>query len=318
MKRLLLLTISMLLTAVTGLQASEPIRIASFNIQFLGQFKSRDNDALAHLLAPYDLIFVQELDAPPYAGVYPNGESYRSDPEARKFFDAMRSYGFTYWISEEDTGTGPTIHHAGSSTEWFVAFYKPERVQPAAGLPGGFLAEDRSDNPDFERVPYAFSFRAGGVDLVFISVHLKPGSGTAAKARRKHELAAVGHWISAQSGAEKDYVVLGDMNIENCAELSAAIITEFVSMNADCRATNTNPASPRPYDHVWYNPGSTSNEIDVPHGLTVMNMVEALRNQWSGASPYPGDPYDHNAFRQRYSDHNPIVFQLRTGTHDDD
>ena len=40
------------------------IRVASFNIQFLGNFKKRDNAALAALVADQDLVLIQELVAP--------------------------------------------------------------------------------------------------------------------------------------------------------------------------------------------------------------------------------------------------------------
>jgi hypothetical protein len=43
----------------------ESIRVASFNIQFVGHFKKKRNDILAAILKDYDLVFVQELVAPP-------------------------------------------------------------------------------------------------------------------------------------------------------------------------------------------------------------------------------------------------------------
>ena len=71
----------------------------------------------------------------------------------------MQAQGYAYLLSEEDTGTKDRIHLINSATEWWVSFYRPEQVQPAPDLPVGFLAEDRSDHPDYERVPYAFGFR---------------------------------------------------------------------------------------------------------------------------------------------------------------
>ena len=103
----------------------DALKICSFNIQFLGNSKDRDNNALASILNPYDIVVVQELVAPPYPGMFPNGESFRPDPEAAKFFNAMRELGFEYILSEEDTGTGDEIHSNGTSTEWFVTFFRP-------------------------------------------------------------------------------------------------------------------------------------------------------------------------------------------------
>jgi len=300
-------------------QAAESISVASFNVQFVGHFKNRDNAALAKLMAPHDLIFIQELVAPPVAGVYPGGTPYKADNEAKAFVDAMTAEGFSYLLSEEDTGTGEKNHKTSSATEWFIAFYRPATVLPAPELASGFLAADRSDHPDYERVPYAFPFRAGAADLVFISVHLQPGGGSKDTARRAHELAAIHQWVAAQPGPERDYVILGDMNIEDCEELANVLAPGFKSLNHDCRATNTNSNGPKPYDHVMYNTEASAAEIDTATGLEVIDLVDAMRAAWPpDAGPYPGDPYDHKGFRTRYSDHNPVVFKIRTGGPDDD
>ena len=58
-------------------------------------------------------------------------------------------------LSEEDTGTGKNNHKNGSATEWCVAFYNPVNVQVVDDLPGGFLAKQRSNHNDYERVTSA-------------------------------------------------------------------------------------------------------------------------------------------------------------------
>ena len=181
--------------------SGEPISVCSFNIQFLGNSRSRDDAALANVVAPYDIVVVQELVSPPYAGTFPDGTPLKPDSESAKFFDAMRGHGFQYVISEEDTGSGDTIHRNGSSTEWWVSFYKPNRVVPANDLPHGFLAADRSNHDYFERVPYAFGFRTleAKLDFVLISVHLQPGDGPANRARRAQELGAISAWIASHN-----------------------------------------------------------------------------------------------------------------------
>jgi len=190
-------------TGAPGLAASRSsIRVISFNIQFLGSSRDRRNEDLADMLAPYDLVIVQELVAPPFPGAFPDGSDLRPDDEARQFFEAMDAKGFDFVLSEEDTGSGPQNHLNSTATEWFVAFYKPRRVAPADDLPHGFLATDRSDNPDYERVPYAFGFRAGKADMVFISVHLQPGGSSPDESRRAHELSTIFSWIADQSSNE--------------------------------------------------------------------------------------------------------------------
>lgn len=307
------------------------VSICSFNIQFLGQSTIRDNASLAELVSGYDIVVVQELLAPPYAGAFLDGAPFRPDPEATAFFDEMKSHGFRFVLSEEDTGKSASNKNNGSATEWFVVFYRPNGITTANDLPSGFLASDRTANVDYDRVPYAFSFRTrdNNLDFVLISVHLRPSPGTVNAARRKHELASIGRWVQSRNSPEKDYIILGDMNIESAAELISATPPGFKSVNyykadaqhpADyCLPTNTNRNSRKPYDHVMLNLTHTR-EYDSSSGFKVIDLVQAMRSKWPQPSddPYPGDPYDHDAFRFVYSDHNPVVVQLIVPDRDDD
>ena len=121
----------------------DSISVVSFNIQFLGNSTTRDDEALAALMAPHDIVVVQELVSPPFDGVFPGGTPFNPDEQSAEFFDAMATHGFEFVMSPEDTGTGDTIHRNGSSTEWWVTFFKPDVVQPADDLPRGYLADDR-------------------------------------------------------------------------------------------------------------------------------------------------------------------------------
>lgn len=295
------------------------LTVCSFNIQFLGNSRSRDDRALAGVVAPYDIVVVQELVSPPFAGRFPDGSPWKPDAESAEFFAEMERLGFSYVLSEEDTGTGDKIHRNGSSTEWWVAFFKPDRVAVAKDLPSGYLAADRSNHVNFERVPYAFAFRTPdqALDLVLISVHLQPGAGRKERYRRGQELAAIAAWIDAHDQAEHDFIILGDMNIENAKELALVTPTGFVSLNDECRPTNTNVNGPKPYDHVMFNTSYTG-EIDQAYDMTVVNLLEEMRDDWTFSEPYPGEPYDHNEFRKFYSDHHPVVFRLNIPTQDDD
>lgn len=297
------------------------VEVASFNIQFLGNPKNRDNEALVALMAGYDIVLVQELVAPPFPGTFPNGKAFKPDAEARAFFDAMIARGFEFVLSEEDTGTKDKIHVNSSATEWWVAFFKPEVVEAATDLPGGFLARDRSNNNNYERVPYAFPFRTigAGNDFVLISVHLQPGSSAASTSRRQHEFDSIESWIDNHDAQEKDFYIVGDMNIEDCDELTEIIPTGFKSLNHTCIPTNTNVNGPKPYDHVLY-PELIANEIEESANFRVINLIETMRVAWfeDFDQPYPGDsPYQHNAFRARYSDHHPIVFEIPANADDD-
>ncbi|MDE2725552.1 MAG: hypothetical protein OXI59_19450, partial [Gemmatimonadota bacterium] len=218
-------------------QVDEQITVCSFNIKFVGLYKKKNNEALAQLVKKYDMVVVQELVAPPDNGQYCDGKPYSEDPEADAFFDAMSAQGFDYSLSCEDTGRGEKIHKAGSSTEWSVVFYKPDKLKIASDLPHGFLAKDRSAHPVYPRVPHAHGFRTidGKMDFVVINVHLSPGRNK--KKERKAELLSIAQWIDRHDAQEEDFYIVGDMNIENAAELKAVTPRGFVSLNDECRKT---------------------------------------------------------------------------------
>ncbi len=291
------------------------ITICSFNIQFLGHFKKKDNAALANLLKPYDIVVIQEMVSPPISGTFPDGAEFSADPEAKAFLDAMTFHGFSYALSDEDTGPVEIIHSNATSTEWWIVFYKDESVDIACDLPHGFLASDRSANPDFERVPYAFPFRIDGTstDFILIPVHLAPDA--SASSKRKTELVAIQNWINANDDVESDFIILGDMNIEDAEELAEITPLGFISLNDECYRTNTlknssTSGGAKPYDHVMYRPNATSEEIDEDFDIKVLSLIDSMKTSWTGSAPYPGDPYNHNEFRQYYSDHNPVIFRI--------
>src|SRR5690606_15261951 len=130
------------------------VAICSFNIKWLGHYTRKDAAALATLVADYDVVAVQEMVAPPQAGTYPGGTAYDADTESRAFLTAMQALGFELALSPEDTGPGDAIHTSASSTEWFAYFYR-DTVRLAPDLPQGFLADDRSAHPTYQRVPFA-------------------------------------------------------------------------------------------------------------------------------------------------------------------
>jgi endonuclease/exonuclease/phosphatase family metal-dependent hydrolase len=315
--KLLSRTFIFCVTVIVGWQLQAAgLKVCSFNIQFLGGSNVRDDAGLTDLLKEYDIVVVQELIAPPYSGRFPDGTDFKPNPRAARFFDGMKQHGFAYWLSEEDTGPGINNHLNSTSTEWWVAFYRDATVKPATNLPSGFLASDLTRNKDFDRVPYAFAFRSVGsdMDFVLVSVHLQPGVGKANKARRKHELSAIASWIEAHDQKEKDFIILGDMNIENAAELDSTTPASFTSLNADSKPTNTNVNGPKPYDHVMYRSAFTEGEIDMAGGLKIHSLIEAMRDRWqqiSSSAKYPGGPpYSHNEFRKYFSDHHPISLTL--------
>jgi endonuclease/exonuclease/phosphatase family metal-dependent hydrolase len=293
----------------TAESSADSLTICSFNIQFLGHFTKKDHVALADLVKNYDLVVVQELIASPAT----TGSTRR---RAKLFFDAMASHGFAHVLSDSDTGRSGPLPNYTTATEWFVTFYKPGKVTPAADLANGFISQPLAAHPEFVRVPYAAAFRTfgGTCDFVLVSVHLEPED----EHIRAREFQAIDRWIRHQysTTSERDLIVLGDTNLQSKAELTANTPQNFISLNADCLSTNTNPNG-RPYDHVIFHPQHSS-EIDRAFGFKVINLIDAMRASWTGLGAYPGDPYVHDEFRQRYSDHHPVVFRIRIPQQDDD
>jgi hypothetical protein len=316
MNRFLSVLVIVVITAATrSFSQEESISVCSFNIQFLGNSKSRDNEGLAEVLKKYDVVVIQELLAPPYAGTFPDGKPFVPNATVRQFFERMEDNGYKYDLSEEDTGPGIRIHINSSATEWWVAFYRTNKVKVAPDLPSGFLSPIRAHNKDFDRVPYAFPFRTSDnkLDFVLISVHLEPGPRMVNRKRREHELDSIARWITGNVQTEEHFLIVGDMNIENLSELADAVPHSFVSLNNDCVPTNTNENNPKPYDHVLYSPVLMGKYLDHHYGFHVENLIDDMRIRWTHISSgkYPGDPiYNHNDFRKYYSDHNPVDFRI--------
>lgn len=262
----------------------------------------------------------------------------KPQPKTTAFFDAMSAEGYAFVISEENTGPGGN-HKNTSSAEWHLAFYDPKKFRVAPDLPHGFLSETRTWEKPWDRTPYAFPFRSadGCFDGVFINVHLRPNAGNASTARRREELRATREWIeqncTAESG-ELDCWIIGDMNLENENEIrqnlpeASATAAAWTSLNLVARATNTNPNSPRPYDHVMLQP-ERSPSVRTQDNFRVIDLVEAMQSRWcfhwktlessAECPPYPGtSPYHHTTFRTFASDHHPVRWVIHPTSGDSD
>jgi len=316
----------------TGRRAAkaERLKICSFNVFWVGYMKNRHDEALGNILKKHecDIVVVQELCAPPdhpELREFPDGTPIKPSDSATRFFAAMEDAGYDdFVISEEDSG--PTRNHTNTSqSEWYVTFYKSSKVRVASDLPQGFLVEDSSEltaHEVFPRVPYAVAFRSvnGNADFVLISVHLTPKK--ARHAERKKELELIGVWIRDQHWAnpERDYIILGDMNIESQKELKSATPQGYVSLNTNAsHNTNTNVNSKKPYDHVMVvSDPEINSEIKIKRNFKVIDLIKETKSIWAEQAPFPGKPYSHREFASAYSDHNPVTFYLDISGDDDD
>ena len=312
----ILATVAVLMI-VSIASAEETLNICSFNIKWLGLYREKENKILSEIISSFDIVVIQEIIAPPYAMNFPDGTPYKPDERTAAFFDDMKNQGFNYWLSEENTGPGKKTHANTPAQEWWAVFYKPDKVTAVQDLPHGFIAGDRAGNPDYSRVPYAFSFRcgAGKNDFVLINVHLNPNAGSEGRERRKHELASIVKWIEANEAQEKDFIILGDCNVQNTAELIYITPAGFVSLNIDCIPTNVSLKRPKPFDHVFYRPRYTR-EIN-PGSFGEIDLLTECFVHWEKPETYPGKPYDYNTFQKHFSDHKPVYFRLNITVDDD-
>lgn len=295
-----LLTVIIILALSSSIYAD--VLSASYNIKWLGYSKTRENHSIANMLfeAKRDLVIIQEVVAPPME-VVTESKIIKADPQVKAFFDAMEERGYKYVISKEDTGTGEKIHINSAATEWFVAFYNPEKLQL---LEKGYIAQDRSNHDDYERVPYQFTFKeiSSEMDIVLISTHLKPGKGKKNRVRRYHELQSIFDWIKVrkESSKERDYIVLGDMNVYSCDILDIHLRDGFKRANTEC--LNSNLKMNKPYDQVLYTEHSKIDNYEVIDMYEIYDIDRETSNKEVIA---------------RYSDHHPVFFTVVSEVDDD-
>jgi endonuclease/exonuclease/phosphatase family metal-dependent hydrolase len=297
------------------------LHVCSFNIKWLGSSKSKENRKLVDLMLTYDLVIVQELVAPPFDGVYPNGEKYDGDAESAVFFDLMYDNGFRFFLSNEDTGKNK--NHSGSSqSEWFVVFYR-DGVLRVDSSRCEFISSPLVLNSTFDRVPYRVQFSTidNTLDFSVINVHLASDEG--AVAERKKELETIVSYANSQWNNEKDFLIVGDMNIQSSAEFTTVLPIQWQSLNDECRATNVasakNPDNQKPYDHVMYFPEYTAADLDLIYDLEVVDLFTTFYTQWAIENPSSASSSSWvNSFGSVLSDHHPVTFKMVYGVADDD
>lgn len=297
--------------------SQDTLTICSFNIQFLGNFKNKDNVTLSKILKGYDIVVIQELVAPPFPGKYANKTPYKVDEESKAFYSEMKKQGFACWLSTEDTG--PTNNHVNSTaSEWWIVFYKTSKVRGDSTRFHGFVSQPLVANPNQDRVSFVFPFKSvrGNTTFSLIPVHLNPGDSKNDYNRRQVEFQYLISWSKKQTENNKDFLILGDCNIYQASEFIPFKKLDFFSLNEKCISTNTkiyeSKEKGKPYDHVFYN--SATKEDLLVNSFEVLD----LRAQVKAINPKNIlEPYNHDDFRAKYSDHLPISFKLITGKDSD-
>lgn len=293
--------------------SQDTLNICSFNIQFLGNFKNKDKVTLSKILKHYDIVVIQELVAPPFAGKYADKTPYNIDEESKAFYSEMTKQGFACWLSNEDTG--PTKNHVNSTaSEWWIVFYKTSKVHGDSTRFHGFVSQPLVANSNQDRVSFVFPFKSvkGNSTFSLIPVHLNPGDSKDDYNRRQVEFNYLFNWTKKQTENNKDFIILGDCNIYDASEFLSFKKLDFYSLNEKCKSTNTKiyeaKEKGKPYDHVFYT--SRSKEDLILNSFEVHDLKTLVK----AINPNNViEPYDHDDFRAKYSDHLPVSFKLVTG-----
>lgn len=318
----------LLLLAVTSrtIDASEYIRIASFNIAEFGEGDhpdTRDIDAIAKMLVEHDLdlIAIQEV------GVV--DQSTKQIFKLRKAMNDQLSASQTKYFARVTPQSGDercaVIYRFPVVKEDNVWWLDDDKI------PGN----PRAGGKNYFRVPVAIPFSAGDFDFVLVIMHLTWGN----LARRTQEVAALTDFLRDDSDPEQDWIVVGDMNRYGKYAKSASnkafdqllknnwishyrfplleAITDPDDMRVYRAATDafstTIAKSKNIYDQVIITQGSFR-EFDTASpaiGKDVGIIAFDMKPRFSSIT-------DHNELKYRISDHRPIWIRFRIDLGDDD
>jgi endonuclease/exonuclease/phosphatase family metal-dependent hydrolase len=153
------------------------------------------------------------------------------------------------------------------------------------------------------REPFMASFSAGSFDFVLLAAHAQWGT----PAGRTAELQSLADWVDLKRNektcVDKDFIVVGDFNIDNPAQL-AALTSKGLQMPSALKSKTygTNLAQNKRYDQILQ-------YADYPASFT--NQAGILDFFTGGtADLFPGLGKD--AFTFQMSDHLPLWMQINT------
>ncbi|HEX5052789.1 MAG TPA: endonuclease/exonuclease/phosphatase family protein [Planctomycetota bacterium] len=281
--------LSVLLPAAVAAQApAQPLRIGTWNLEFLG--------------APGNL----RSDVPP-----------RTDDDLAAIGAKIRSLGVAVLAVQEICGEGPLRSvAAGAGPAWRWALGTTggwDDGKTAQNI--GFLYDDAvvellgaeellsfprelEGVPIFHRVPVTacFRVRATGFDFRMVTVHLKAGRAQKDQQKRRLEATTLHDWVAQLESApneDQDIVVLGDFNSTYQAEPETLLEKGgALQYLMPARPTPTIMHFADPIDQVAVAPGFTELQKD---SMTVHDDQGGL---------------DKNAWRKTYSDHFPVTVRV--------
>jgi len=173
----------------TSTTDAESIIIAAWNIQVLGQTKMANKpivDVITTTAHRFDVLAVQEI----------RDKEGLTIPALQQ---ALTAKGHSMRVI-----ASPPLGRT-TSKEQYAIFYDPTHV---SSLGWSEVYPDPRD--DFEREPLATYLQAGNLSFILVVVHIKPDDAASEIAH----LADVVAWIASENPAERDIILLGDLNAD--------------------------------------------------------------------------------------------------------
>jgi endonuclease/exonuclease/phosphatase family metal-dependent hydrolase len=266
----------------------ETLNIATWNIREFGK-KARSEAAIhyiAEILGQFDLISIAEL------------RDNLGDLEK-----VMEILG-PYWRAIYDDA----LEDDGGNNER-IGFIYDKRAVAFTGFAATANAPRTKEGnlylPKFDwwREPFMASFSAGSFDFVLLAAHAQWGT----SAGRLAELQSLAEWVDLKrqekTCVDKDFIVVGDFNIETPAQL-AALTSKGLQMPTKLmgKTYGTNLAQDKRYDQILHYPGypqSFTNEAGVV-------------DFFSGGTKDLFADLDKTGFTYQLSDHLPLWMQINT------
>ncbi len=256
------------------------IKVASFNIQVFGQSKINKPEVmnmLSRIIKRYDVVAIQEVRSKEQ-NVIPSLLNLVNDIDTK----------YDYIISER---LGRT-----TSKEQYVFVYNTKTVDLIGS--SSYVVEDPDDL--FEREPFIAFFRSGNFDFKVVNNHIKPGDVEA----ELGQLAIVINDIYDNS-AEKDIIVLGDMNADGAyfnEDNLAVILPLWIQLIGNDEDT-TVAVSDNTYDRMMTRDTTTDVEYTGTSGVFRWDAEYGIADV---------------SFIKKVSDHYPVYAEFRTDLPDDD
>jgi len=301
---------------LTGaVQAPAQLRIGSWNIEHLGDPKARRASGEGVLQQPkdlaryirhanLDLLAVQEITADAAA---PEGfpKKYRTNSILTKTFGELNKSAGQEWRHI----LFPKMKPADTS-QWVGVAWNSSVVKPVGNIFQVPVSHARSsqDSNRWDRNLHAMMFSAGKgkTDFVVLVVHLKA---SASASYAKHRGEEIGEFVKKTADlhkafpGEKDFIVLGDTNIQNADEPALAALEKagFQDLNKTDLDTHT-AKGVQPFSRVF-----------VPK-----NQPEFARSKLEVLSAFQKkEKLSFAEFRARYSDHYLVVAPIQLVADDD-